>query len=93
MLRSRAALSDALTAEPIALIGTSDLAGLLRGKSVPLAELPGRMGRGVGIIPIALFTDLIDGVDDPGIAGQGGERRCCADQWDGRNDPNPVWLR
>ncbi len=25
------------------------------------------------IIPIALFADLIDGVDDPGIAGQGSE--------------------
>ncbi len=40
-----------MTAEPIAFIGTSDLAGLLRGKSVPLAELPSRMGRGVGITP------------------------------------------
>ncbi len=26
-----------------------------------------------GMIPIALFADLIDGVDDPGIAGQGSE--------------------
>jgi len=26
-----------------------------------------------GVIPIALFADLIDGVDDPGIAGQGSE--------------------
>ena len=38
-----------MTPEPLAFIGTSDLAGLLRGKSIPLAELPGRMGRGVGI--------------------------------------------
>ena len=40
-----------MTPEPLAFIGTSDLAGLVRGKSVPLAELPGRMGRGVGITP------------------------------------------
>ena len=38
-----------MTPEPLAFIGTSDLAGLVRGKSLPLAELPGRMGRGVGI--------------------------------------------
>ena len=35
--------------EALAFIGTSDLAGLVRGKSVPLAELPGRMTNGVGI--------------------------------------------
>ena len=44
-----------MTPEPLAFIGTSDLAGLLRGKSVPLAELPGRMGRGVGITPSNLM--------------------------------------
>lgn len=27
----------------------------------------------IKVIPIASFADLIDGVDDPGIAGQGGE--------------------
>jgi len=40
-----------VTPEPLAFIGTADLAGLLRGKSIPLAELPHRMGRGVGITP------------------------------------------
>ncbi len=38
-----------MTPEPLAFIGTSDLAGLMRGKSLPLAALPGRMARGVGI--------------------------------------------
>ncbi len=35
--------------EPLAFIGTSDLAGLLRGKSIPWSELERRMGRGVGM--------------------------------------------
>ena len=30
-----------MTPEPLAFIGTSDLAGLVRGKSVPLDALPG----------------------------------------------------
>ena len=38
-----------LDPEPLAFIGTSDLAGLLRGKSIPWAELERRMDRGVGI--------------------------------------------
>jgi len=38
-----------LIPEPLAFIGTSDLAGLLRGKSIPLSELDRRLGRGVGI--------------------------------------------
>lgn len=53
-----------MTAEPLAFIGTSDLAGLVRGKSVPLAELPGRMGRGVGIAPsnlvLSAFGPILD---------------------------------
>ena len=38
-----------LTPEALAFIGTSDLAGLLRGKSIPLAALARRMASGVGI--------------------------------------------
>jgi glutamine synthetase len=38
-----------MTPEALAFIGTSDLAGLLRGKSIPHAALAGRMGHGVGI--------------------------------------------
>ena len=38
-----------MNSEPLVFIGTSDLAGLCRGKSFPMAELDGRMGRGVGI--------------------------------------------
>ncbi len=50
--------------EPLAFIGTSDLAGLLRGKSIPLAELAARMGRGVGIthsnIMMSAFGPILD---------------------------------
>lgn len=53
-----------LTPEPLAFIGTSDLAGLLRGKSIPLAELAARMGRGVGIthsnIMLSPFGPILD---------------------------------
>ncbi len=53
-----------VTPEPLAFIGTSDLAGLVRGKSVPLSELPGRMGRGVGIAPsnlmLSVFGPILD---------------------------------
>ena len=38
-----------MTPEPLAFIGTCDLAGLVRGKSFPAADLPARMARGVGI--------------------------------------------
>jgi len=50
--------------EPLAFIGTADLAGLLRGKSIPLAELENRMGRGVGIthsnIMMSVFGPIYD---------------------------------
>ncbi|MBC7799176.1 MAG: glutamine synthetase, partial [Gemmatimonadaceae bacterium] len=44
--------------EALAFIGTSDLAGLVRGKSIPLADLPGRMGRGVGIASSNLLLSV-----------------------------------
>ena len=47
-----------MTLEKLAFVGTCDLAGLLRGKSFPLAELPGRMGRGVGITPSNLLLSV-----------------------------------
>ncbi len=47
-----------VTAEPLAFIGTNDLAGLVRGKPVPLSELPGRTGRGVGIAPSNLLLSV-----------------------------------
>ncbi len=53
-----------MIAEPLAFIGTSDLAGLLRGKSVPLAELPGRMGRGVGVAPSNLLLSVFGPIYD-----------------------------
>ena len=47
-----------MTAEPLAFIGTCDLAGLLRGKSFPLTELEGRMARGVGVTPSNLLLSV-----------------------------------
>jgi glutamine synthetase len=38
-----------MSAEALAFIATSDLAGLCRGKSFPAVDLEARMGRGVGI--------------------------------------------
>ncbi len=53
-----------LSPEPLAFIGTSDLAGLLRGKSIPLSELAPRMRRGVGIthsnIMLSPFGPILD---------------------------------
>ena len=53
-----------MTPEPLAFIGTSDLAGLVRGKSVPLAVLPGRMGRGVGITHSNLLLSVFGPIYD-----------------------------
>ena len=53
-----------MTPEPLAFIGTSDLAGLLRGKSVPLAELPGRMAQGVGITHSNLLLSVFGPIYD-----------------------------
>ncbi len=53
-----------LTPEPLAFIGTSDLAGLLRGKSIPWSELERRMGRGVGVassnLMLSPFGPILD---------------------------------
>lgn len=53
-----------MTPEPLAFIGTADLAGLLRGKSIPLAELPKRMGRGVGVAPSNLMLSVFGPIHD-----------------------------
>lgn len=41
--------------EQIVFVGTSDLSGHFRGKSFPLADLPSRLQRGVGLAPTNLF--------------------------------------
>ena len=41
--------------EQIVFVGTSDLSGHFRGKSFPLADLPGRLERGVGLAPTNIF--------------------------------------
>jgi hypothetical protein len=35
--------------EPLVFVGTCDLAGIVRGKGFPAAELPGRLRKGVGL--------------------------------------------
>jgi glutamine synthetase len=37
--------------EPLVFVGTCDLAGLVRGKGFPAAELPARLRKGVGLAP------------------------------------------
>jgi len=41
--------------EQIVFVGSSDLSGHFRGKSFPLADLPARLLRGVGLAPSNLF--------------------------------------
>ena len=41
--------------EQIVFVGTSDLSGHFRGKSFPVADLPGRLQRGVGAAPTNIF--------------------------------------
>ena len=53
-----------MTPEPLAFIGTSDLAGLVRGKSVPAPEMPGRMEHGVGIAPSNLMLSVFGPIFD-----------------------------
>lgn len=57
-------MGRSLIPEPLAFIGTSDLAGLLRGKSIPWSELERRMGRGVGIansnLMLSPFGPILD---------------------------------
>jgi glutamine synthetase len=41
--------------EQIVFVGTCDLSGHFRGKSFPLADLPSRLQRGVGLAPTNIF--------------------------------------
>lgn len=41
--------------EQIVFVGTSDLSGHFRGKSFPVADLPARLQRGVGLAPTNIF--------------------------------------
>jgi glutamine synthetase len=41
--------------EQIVFVGTSDLSGHFRGKSFPVADLPGRLEHGIGIAPTNIF--------------------------------------
>lgn len=41
--------------EQIVFVGTSDISGHFRGKSFPMADLPARLQRGVGMAPTNIF--------------------------------------
>ncbi len=60
-----------MTPEPLAFIGTCDLAGLVRGKSFPAADLPGRMAQGVGITHSNLLLSVFGPIYDSPFGTQG----------------------
>jgi len=60
-----------MTPEPLAFIGTCDLAGLVRGKSLPAADLPSRMARGVGITHSNLLLSVFGPIHDTPFGTQG----------------------
>ncbi|MEJ1976940.1 MAG: hypothetical protein WDN49_13370 [Acetobacteraceae bacterium] len=53
-----------MTPERLGFVGTSDLAGLVRGKSFPLADLPSRLARGVGITHSNLLLSVFGPIYD-----------------------------
>jgi glutamine synthetase len=53
-----------MTPERLVFVGTSDLAGLLRGKSFPLAEMSSRLVRGVGITHSNLLLSVFGPIYD-----------------------------
>lgn len=57
--------------EPLAFVGTCDLAGLLRGKSFPASDLPGRMDRGIGLTPSNLLLSVFGPIYDTPFGTQG----------------------
>jgi glutamine synthetase len=48
--------------EQIVFVGTSDLSGHFRGKSFPVAELPARLERGVGLAPTNMFISAFGAI-------------------------------
>ncbi|MFK8083978.1 MAG: glutamine synthetase family protein [Granulosicoccus sp.] len=50
--------------EPVVFVGTSDLAGLFRGKSVPAARLQDAQFRGVGWVPTNALITCFDGIGE-----------------------------
>lgn len=50
--------------EPIVFVGTSDLTGLFRGKSVPARRLEEARFRGVGWVPTNALISCFDGIGD-----------------------------
>lgn len=53
-----------MIAEPLIFVGTSDLSGLVRGKSFPLTQLDKRLTRGVGWVPTNVMITCFDTIGD-----------------------------
>jgi len=57
--------------EPIVFVGTSDLSGHFRGKSFPVADLPARLLRGVGLAPSNMFLSAFGPIQKTPFGTQG----------------------
>jgi glutamine synthetase len=57
--------------EPLVFVGTSDLAGLVRGKGFPAAELPRRMQKGVGLTHSNIMMSAFGPIYDTPFGTQG----------------------
>jgi glutamine synthetase len=57
--------------EQIVFVGTSDLSGHFRGKSFPLADLPARLQRGVGLAPSNIFMSAFGPIHTTPFGTQG----------------------
>ena len=53
-----------MIAEPLLFVGTSDLSGLVRGKSFPENQLDKRLARGVGWVPTNVMITCFDTIGD-----------------------------
>ena len=57
--------------EQIVFVGTSDLSGHFRGKSFPLADLPTRLQRGLGLAPTNIFLGAFGAIQMTPFGTQG----------------------
>ncbi len=61
----------AMEREPIVFVGTSDLSAHFRGKSFPVADLPSRLRRGVGLAPANMFLSSFGPIQVNPLGAQG----------------------
>jgi glutamine synthetase len=57
--------------EQIVFVGTSDLSGHFRGKSIPAADLPVKMRRGIGLAPTNIFMGTFGPIQTTAFGTQG----------------------